>query len=102
MSPSRPATAKRLPRLSTSLSVPVDSGRESRSSYPSSSAALTVTSVRAACISSLRDGVGPGFLLDERLDVCRAIDGPVVIRLPRGCTTLLGQPAVFLAVVAIL
>src|SRR5438128_9079061 len=98
MSPSRPATAKRLPRLSTSLSVPVDSGREPRSSYPSSSAAVTVTSVRAARISSLRGAVGPGFLHDERLEVLRAIDGQVVLRHPRGGPPLLGELADPLAV----
>src|SRR2546428_13333798 len=98
MSPTRPATAKRLPRLSTSLSVPVDSGREPRSSYPSSSAAPTVTRVRAAPISSLRGGVGPGFLHDERLEVRRAIDGQVVLRHPRGGPPLPGELADPLAV----
>src|SRR5438067_9323737 len=98
MSPNRPATAKRLPRLRTSLSVPVDSGRKPRSSYPSSSAAPTVTRVRAARISSLRDGVGPGFLHGERLEASRTIDGQVFLRHPRGGPPLLGQLADPLAV----
>src|SRR5437660_12824742 len=98
MSPNRPATANRFPRLSTSLSVPVDSGREPRSSYPSSSAAPTVTSVRAARISSLRGGVGPSFLRDQRLEPSRTIDGQVVLRHSRRRPSLLGQLADPLAV----
>src|SRR3954462_4921393 len=47
MSPRRPVTANRLPRLRTSFSVPVDSGSWVRSPYPSSSSAGTVVSVRS-------------------------------------------------------
>src|SRR6266850_8303028 len=82
MSPTRPATANRFPRFRTSLSVPVDSGSEVRSSYPSNSAAGMVTSTRSPTLS-LRGGVRLIFLRRALFEVRRAVQAQVVVRHPR-------------------
>src|SRR5439155_13708126 len=83
MSPSRPVTAKRLPRLSTSLSVPVDSGSEPRSSYPRSSRAGAVIRAREGRTSRLRGGVRLVFLRHELVHLGRAVQPEVFVRHPR-------------------
>src|SRR5882762_11576603 len=86
MSPIRPATAKRLPRFRTSLSVPVDSGSEVRSSYPSNSAAGMVTRTRLLTLS-LRGAVRLVFLRRALLEVRGAVQAQVVVcHPPRGPT----------------
>src|SRR5258707_8933574 len=82
MSPTRPATAKRFPRFRTSLSVPVDSGSEVRSSYPSNSAAGMVTRTRPATLS-LRGGVRLVFLRHVLFEVRRPVQAEVFVRHPR-------------------
>src|SRR5205085_5040042 len=83
MSPSRPVTAKRLPRLRTSFSVPVDSGSCVRSSYPSSSPAATELSVESATVLSRvdrRECLGDGLPVELQIIGSHAVGGPALPR----------------------